>query len=388
VRGEEAVTEKNVAKFVAVNWRDLRNPDAGGAEVHLHEILTRLAAEGHDVTYFVSNFEGGAEEETYDGIRVVRTGRWYNANFAVTRRVRAYLRDHPCDLVIEDINKIPFLVPLAARAKVIAVVPHLFGATVYRETNPLFASYVYLWERLIPLVYRRCRFVVISESTKTDLVGRGIPADRIDVVLCGLDHATYRVIEGVEREAVPTIVHFGRVRKYKSIDIVIRAFARVRESLPAARLLIIGDGPERENLARLARRLGLAASVEFTGVVSTPELVGILNRAHLFVNASPKEGWGLTVIEANACGLPVVASRRPGLQDSVRDAVTGYLVDYGDVEGFARRSLELLSEPAKWRRMSEAGLEWARSLTWERTGREMRDIFMGEIASVRRRVDR
>ncbi len=197
---------------------------------------------------------------------------------------------------------------------------------------------------------------MISPSTKADLIRRGIGADRIDVVLCGLDHGAYRVVGGVERERVPTLVHFGRMRKYKSIDVVIRAFARVREALPSARLLVVGDGPERENLIRFARGLGLGESVEFPGAVSTPDLVGILNRAHLFLNASPKEGWGLTVIEANACGLPVVASRRPGLQDSVKDGETGYLVEYGDVEAFARRSVELLTEPATWRRMSEAAI--------------------------------
>ena len=372
-----------MARFVAANWRDLRNPDAGGAEVHLHEILKRLAAKGHEVTYFASGFEGGAAEETYDGIRVLRSGRWFDANFVVPHRVRAYLRDHPCDLVIEDINKIPFFLPLVSRARVVAVVPHLFGATVFRETNPLFGSYVYLWEKLIPSVYRKCRFVAISPSTKTDLVSRGIAADRIDVVLCGLDHAAYRVLGGVERDSVPTMVHFGRVRKYKSIDVVIRAFARVRESLPAARLLIVGDGPERENLIRLALGLGLGSSVDFPGAVSASDLVGILNRAHLFVNASPKEGWGLTVIEANACGLPVVASRRPGLQDSVKDGETGYLVEYGDVEAFARRSIELLTARGTWQKMSDAGLAWARSLTWDRTGREMMDIFLAEIESGR-----
>lgn len=378
------MTEAALARFVAVNWRDLENPDAGGAEVHLHEILKRLAADGHEVTYFVSNFPGGAPEARYDGIRVVRRGRWYNANWVIPFHVRAYLRDHPCDLVIEDINKIPFFLPAYVGAKVLAVVPHLFGATVFQETNPLFASYVYLWEKLIPSVYRNSRFVVISRSTKADLVARGIRGDRIDVVVCGLDHATYRVIGGVERFEEPTIVHFGRVRKYKSIDVVLKAFALVREKLPRCRLVIIGEGPERKNLERLAGDMRLGASIEFLGAISTPELVGYLNRCHLFVNASPKEGWGLTVIEANACGVPVVASRRPGLQDSVKDGETGCLVEYGDVRGFAERSLELLSDGEKWRAMSEKAVAWARSLTWEQTGREMKEIFLEEIGAGRR----
>jgi glycosyltransferase involved in cell wall biosynthesis len=184
-------------------------------------VLKRLATDGHEVTYFVSNFPGGAPEDRYDEIRVIRRGHWFDANYVIPVHVRAYLRDHPCDLVIEDINKIPFFLPAYVRAKVVAVVPHLFGATVFRETNPVFAAYVYMWEKLIPSVYRNRRFIVISDSTKSDLVRRGIPADRIEVVLCGLDHETYRLMAGVERFDEPTIVHFGRVRKYKSIDMVI-----------------------------------------------------------------------------------------------------------------------------------------------------------------------
>jgi glycosyltransferase involved in cell wall biosynthesis len=372
-----------VARFVAVNWRDLRHPDAGGAEVHLHEILKRLAAGGHEVTYFVSAFPGGSNEDRYDGFRVLRCGRWYDANYVIPCRVRAFLKSHPCDLVIEDINKIPFLLPAFAGPKVVAVIPHLFGATVFRETNPLFASYVYLWEKLIPFVYRRCRFVVISPSTKEDLVRRGVPGERIDVVLCGLDHDVYRTMPGVQRFEDPTLVHFGRVRKYKSIDVVIKAFALVKEKLSGSRLLIVGDGPERANLVRLVGRMGLEGSVEFLGAASTAELVNLLNRSHLFLNASPKEGWGLTVVEANACGLPVIASRRPGLQDSVKDGETGYLVEYGDWRAFAARAIELLTDPEKWGKMSAAAVDWAGTFTWDRTGREMQKIFLEEIETRR-----
>lgn len=225
---------------------------------------------------------------------------------------------------------------------------------------------------------------MISPSTKDDLVTRGIPKNQIDVVLCGLDHGTYRVLDGVERFSEPTIIHFGRIRKYKSIDIVIEAFAMVKEQLPAARLLIVGGGPEEQNLIDLVKKKGMGDSVRFLGTVATPELVKLLNETHLFMNASPKEGWGLTVVEANACGVPVVASRRPGLQDSVKDGDTGYLVEYGDPRAFADKALELLTDEDKWKRMSDAAIEWARSLTWDRTGSEMEAIFLDEIQSMRR----
>ena len=94
-----------MAKFVAVNWRDLKNPDAGGAEVHLHEIMKRMAKNGHEVTMFAAGFPGCKETEAYDGIRVVRKGSWYNANFVLPFHVRSFLKSNPVDLIIEDITR-------------------------------------------------------------------------------------------------------------------------------------------------------------------------------------------------------------------------------------------------------------------------------------------
>ena len=366
--------------LVAMNWRDIRHPDAGGAEIHLHEILKRMVARGHRATLFASSYPGASPDETVEGVRVLRSGRWWDANFVLPRAAGSFLARESADLVLDDINKIPFLMPWHTRVPVLAVVPHLFGSTVFRETNPVFATYVRAWELLIPRVYRRCRFAVISPSTRDDLVARGVAADRIDVVLCGLDHGLFRRVPGVDRERVPTLVHFGRVRKYKSIDVVLHAFERVRRRLPAARLLVVGDGPELAALKRLARRLGIDGAVSFTGRLGAREIVETLNRCHVFLNASPKEGWGLTVVEANACGVPVVGSDRPGLRDSIRDGETGFLVPYGDADAFAARALALLEDAELWSRMSGAAMEWARSLTWERTADEMERVFRRALA--------
>jgi glycosyltransferase involved in cell wall biosynthesis len=367
--------------LVAVNWRDIRNPDAGGAEVHLHEILARMVRRGHSVTLFATGFPGGAADEEIDGVRVVRRGRWWNANLALARAAGTFLHDHRADLVIEDINKIPFFMPLRTRRPVLAVVPHLFGTTVFRETNALFAAYVYAWELMIPRVYRRCRFVAISPSTRDDLVRRGVAPDRIDVVLCGLDHARYRLLSDARRESPPTIVHLGRARRYKAIDVTLRAFAIVRRSVPDARFLVIGDGPELPALRRLAARLGVDDAVAFAGHLPADATVDALNRCRVVLNASPKEGWGLTVVEANACGVPVVGSDRPGLRDSIRDGETGFLVPYGDADAFAERTVRLLTDGDLWERMSAAALVWARSMTWDGTADEMEALFVREAAS-------
>ena len=367
-------------KMLAVNWRDLKNPEAGGAEVHLQEILTRMVTRGHEVTLFAANYPGGLPEEICDGIRVIRRGSWFNANYVLPFAVRSHLKENDCDLVIEDINKIPCFLPLFVKEKVLVVIPHLFGATVFRETNLLLASYVYMWEKFIPWVYRASRFVAISPSTREDLIRRGVEADRVEVSLCGLDHGTYRRLEGVNRFDEPTLIHFGRIRKYKGVGIVIKAFAEIRKSIPDAKLIIAGDGPGRPELEALTTKMKLTRSVDFLGMVPIDTLITLLNKCHLFLNSSSKEGWGLTVVEANACGLPVIASNRPGLKDSVKHEKTGYLVEYGQPAAFAARAVELLSDRAKWQAMSEAALDWARSLTWERTADEMEKIFLEELS--------
>jgi glycosyltransferase involved in cell wall biosynthesis len=350
----------------------------GGAEVHLHEILRRRAAAGDEVTWLACSYPGApAEEAAADGIRYRRRGSWRLANYVLPGLLRDELSRRRYDVVVEDINKIPFYAPLHTGLPVLAVVPHLFGTTIYRETNALMATYVLLWELPIPWIYRRAEFMVISRSTAFDLERRGIDAARIHVVECGMDHARYARSDPPPRSSHPTLVHLGRLRRYKSVDVVLRAMTVIRKTFPQAELNIVGDGPDRARLQGLARRLGLDEAVHFLGFLPREEIVDLLYRTHLFLNPSPKEGWGLTVIEANECGVPVVASRRPGLIDSVRDGETGYLAAYGDSEDFARKALLLLTDPPQWRAFSENAVRWAHGFSWERAAARTGEILTG-----------
>ncbi|MCX5800918.1 MAG: glycosyltransferase family 4 protein [Candidatus Eisenbacteria bacterium] len=350
-------------RVLAFNWRDIENPEAGGAEVHLHEILRWLVKQGHSVTLLSSSFRGCAPTTEIDGVRVLRRGRWFNANLALPLAYLRELRRENFDVVLEDINKIPFYTPCFVKAPVLAIVPHLFGTTVFQEASFPFAMYVYSYELLIPFVYRNVRFMVISESTKRDLIKRGVRPDKIDVVECGLDHTLYRKMD-VPRDP-KLVLYLGRLRKYKCVHLLIRAMINVRDSVPGARLVVVGDGPYKSELEDLARALGLSETVEFRGHVSPDEKVKLLCQATVVANPSPKEGWGLTVVEANACGVPVVASSSPGLVDSIRDGETGILVEHGNVEQLAQRMVELLVNDELRERLSRAAVEWAGRFSWE-----------------------
>jgi glycosyltransferase involved in cell wall biosynthesis len=351
-------------RILFVNWRDIRNPEAGGAEVHLHEISKRIAAKGHAVTQLTSGFEDSPDEEEVDGVRIVRRGGKFTFNFCVPGAIRSLVKRDGFDIVVDDINKIPFYTPCYVRKPVLALAHHLFAGTIFLETILPFALYVYMGEALIPAVYRRTRFVVVSESTKQDFVGRGIPADNIDIVYNAVDHGRYT--PGPSSKASgPLIGYVGRIKRYKRIDHLLKALKIVAGEIPDVRLKIAGSGDYLPSLVKLAAAMGIADRIDFMGFVSEEEKIEMLREAHVVVNPSSKEGWGVTVIESNACGTPVIASDVPGLRDAVVDGKTGYLVGYGDVAGFARRITEVLGNQGLRRELSKEAVSWAKRFNWD-----------------------
>jgi glycosyltransferase involved in cell wall biosynthesis len=361
-------------RILALNWQDLTNPMAGGAEVHLEELLTRLAAAGHDITMFCSSYAGAKPEETINGIKIIRRGNRYNFNLIAPFELRKLVRSHRYDLLIEDINKIPFYTPLFLKIPTLVVVPHLFSTTVFKEINFLLGLYIYLAEKpLIPL-YRGRLFNVISESTADDIARRGIPRNNISIVYCGIDENLYNHDPGVQKFVNPTVLYLGRIKKYKSIDHLILAFKKIADEIPSAELKIIGSGDYLPALKSLAAKLGVEKRVLFPGFVSKEDKVNFMRKSHVAVYPSLKEGWGLTNIEANACGTAVVAADSPGLRDSVVDNQTGFLYQYGNIDDLANKLKIILTEEKTRRRLEDGGLQWARKFNWDRAAEDFLKI--------------
>jgi len=178
----------------------------------------------------------------------------------------------------------------------------------------------------------------------------------------------YYTPDASQRAAHPTFAYLGRLKRYKGVDLIIRAFARVRH--PDAVLEIAGAGDYRPALERLVASLDLGARVRFLGFVSEAEKLALLRRAWAVALASPKEGWGLTNVEAEACGTPVVASNSPGIRESVRDGETGFLVPHGDVAALGDALERVAQDPGLVARMGAAARTFAESFTWERCARE------------------
>jgi glycosyltransferase involved in cell wall biosynthesis len=267
------------------------------------------------------------------------------------------------DVVVECLNKVPFYSPLFSAVPVLAICHHLFGEVAFQQVSWPVAAMVWSTERLIPFFYRRPLFVAISESSRADLIRRGIDPEHVRVSHCGIS-VTKSEVE-IETPRGSRVAYVGRLEVYKNVDIMLRACAGLVEQFPELEIFVIGRGVARKSLEALAEELGIADRTRFTGFIDNRERDEIVARTRVCVCPSEKEGWGLTIIESNALGTPVVATDADGLRDSVRDGETGYLVANRDVESFRTRIRQLLDDDELALQMSRQALDWSRRFDWD-----------------------
>jgi glycosyltransferase involved in cell wall biosynthesis len=354
-------------RILVLNWQDFLNPQAGGAELHLQEVFSRIVTRGHGVDLLCSSWGDVPQRVNLHGIEVHRVGTRESYPFLARSYFERALRGNSYDVVIEDLNKVPLYTPLWGLKKLVALVHHLFGGTVFREAPLPLAAAVWLSEQPLGLVYRRTPFQSVSVSTADDLVERGIPRDSIRVIYNGVDSARLSPEPG-ERSPTPLFVYLGRLKKYKKVDVVIRAFAAL--NVPSATLEIAGTGDYRAPLEGLVKSLHLSDRVRFLGFIPEDEKVHLLRRAWASTLASPKEGWGISNLEAAACGTPVIAANSPGIRESVIDGETGFLVAQDDPEGMAAAMRGLVQSPHLVQSLGRAARRFAETFTWDRAADE------------------
>lgn len=367
-------------RVLVLNERDPAHPRAGGAEVHLAELAPRLGERGIALTQLACRFGAAPARERVGALDVKRVAAlplYYPS--AAWHCARATRRGE-FDLVLEVLCKLPFYSPLYAAVPVLCVLHHFLGRTAFQQAPWPIAAAVVAAESGVARVYRRPRFVVGSESSREDLRRRGIPDARIRVIPYGTRSALLRAPAG--EQVRHRIVYVGRLEPYKRIDVLLAAAALLLPRFASLELVIAGRGSDRERLEGLARSLGVGAHTRFAGFVSDAEREALLASARVAAQPSEKEGFGLSVIEANAQGVPVVASASPGLRDAVRDGETGFLAPAGDAARFAAQLAALLGNDALHARMSAAAREFAAHFDWDAAAQALADE-LGALAEAR-----
>jgi glycosyltransferase involved in cell wall biosynthesis len=371
--------EAGIRRVHFLAWRDLDDPEAGGSELFAHMVASRWAAAGIDVTFRTSAVPRAPTATERDGYRVLRrAGRYAVFPAAIWEGIRNGHR--PGDALVEIWNGVPFLSPLWYRGPRLVWLHHVHAEMWGMALPPALARVGDTVERkLAPRFYRTSRIVTLSDSSRTEIVDMlGLPREHVTVVPPGIDA---RYTPGGRRSGPPLVVAVGRLVPYKRFDVLLRALAQAKASVPELQAVIIGEGHERSALEALRAELGVADWVHLPGRVCDDELVWWYRQAWAVASTSQREGWGMTLTEAAACGTPAVATAIAGHTDAVLDGESGLLVNRRTPDGvgeFAAALAQVLTDDTLRGRLSKGALAHAGWFTWDATAQQALEALAAE----------
>ncbi len=356
-------------KILIFNWRDITHPWSGGAEVYVHEIGKRLVEKGHDLTLFCGEYPGCEKLSTIDGIKIIRNGGQYSIYLYAPIAYLSKMRKK-YDLIIDCENGIPFFTPLFVQKPKICVMHHVHK-DIFSIEKPFYIAWLgnFLEEYLMPLVYRHTEFIAVSPSTEKEMIEIGIDKEKIKMIFNGMNG---QFVPDLSKKKDNLIVYVGRIKRYKQVDHLIKAFRIVKDKIPDSELVIAGRGDFSE-IKKLSDELNLG--IKLYGEISENEKLDLLQKAKVFVTTSIKEGWGISVIEANRCGTPAIAYDVSGLRDSIRNNETGLLVKHGDIEDLAKSIIKIIEDDNLHKFLSNNALSWSKTFDWNKSAKEFEKIM-------------
>ncbi|QXC62110.1 glycosyltransferase family 4 protein [Aquihabitans sp. G128] len=361
-------------------WRDLDDVEAGGSEVHAPEVARLWAEAGIEVVIRTSFAQGHPSHAHRDGYQVVRKAGRYLV-FPRAAASEATRRYGERDALVEIWNGMPFFSPLWARGPRVVFLHHVHADMWKMVLPPNLAKLGDTLEsRVAPKLYRRSRMITLSPSSKREMLDIGFRDDLVDVVPPGVDP---RFSPGGELSPTPLVVGVGRLVPVKRFDRLIRAVVAARQHAPELELVLVGTGPDRTDLESLVHQLGVQDHVHFAGRISDDELVATYRRAWAVASSSVREGWGMTLTEAAACGTPAVATRIPGHVDAIAEGQSGLLAD--DDAELARHLAAVATDHALRDRLRAGALVHASQFTWTNTATQILEALADEALGRRHR---
>mgnify|MGYP001499944814 CR=1 FL=1 len=348
------------------NWRDIKNPAAGGAEVLIHNMAREWVSAGHRVSLVTAGFSGGVPEETIDGVTIFRTGNAWTVYWAAFQLYRSRLKGNT-DLVIDEINTIPFFTPLYVKEPIVMHFNQLARQVWFYECPWPFNLIGFLMESWWLKLYKKCFCVAISRSSRNDLLRLGIPQSQVTVV--PMPTKPYLAKPSTERSDVPTFLYVGRIKRSKRVADAIEAFGRFSKDTPDAALKIIGTGDQKylASLHQQVEELGLGNRVTFLGQVSEAEKYRQMRESHAILVPSVREGWGLIVTEAYSQGTPAIVYPVAGLVDSTQHGLTGLVCRQATPNAMSERMKELMENQGLQARLMDPNVGSQEEVTWQDT---------------------
>lgn len=364
--------------ILALNKRSWRDQNPGGVEINLEQTLKEVSEYGHEVVLLTGPDDSQPQEEWDDGVKIkrVRVGRRFSgvlkvilSYLAVTLYFHYYVHRVNPDVVYTVNTPLPWLV-LTKRPKV-GIFHHIASKTWF-ETHPFPLSFLgYIFEKIAVIGERNNQTISVSPSTTAELLSHGHKKETICEIRNGLDIGKYAVGERAED---PRILYLGGFQRPKGADRLPKIHRQVEERYDGTVHLDVAGrtGPVRTLVQDYCDK---SASATFHGYVSEEEKIRLMQRSWVFLAPSRVEGWGIAVLEANACGTPAVGMNVSGLRDSIRHQETGLLATKDDVDDFTKSVAKLLKDDQQRTIMESKARDWAEQHTWEKAGKRLATVF-------------
>lgn len=368
--------------ILILNWRDIKHPLAGGAEISLFEHAKYWKKKGASVTWFASSFFSSKKTEEIEGIKIIRAGSHYSVHLLAFWN---YLsgRFGNQDIVVDCFHFLPFFSPLYfKKAKIVALINEVAGKVWFSNIFFPFSLIGYLIEPFFFIFYRRNQFITSSESTKNELIKLNIPANNINIIFHGV--TIRKSSENVVKEKDPTIIFLGRISEDKGIKDAFDAFAKLCKKIKNLKFWIVGKEERKgylDNLIRDSNLNNLRSKIKYFNYVEEDKKFELLKRAWVLIHPSKKEGWGLNIIEAASQGTPSVGYDTEGLRDSILHEKTGLLCE-SNFNFLADAVLRIVSDKKLYNELSVKALSWANKFNWEKSNRESLKVIENSLVNV------
>lgn len=362
-----------MSSILWLSWKDHNHPEAGGAEVVLWQIAQRLVAEGHQVTILTCGYDDAPSRETIDKVDIVRVGKnRYAHSFVALGYYIKHLRGK-FDLLIEEVNAAPYFAALFEhKAKKFMFYHQMEQKVWFCETRaPLSHIGQYILEPAATRLLSAAKVpvITISESTKQELAKFGFKPERTAVISEGLEIEPVADLKDVNKFKQPTLLSLGAMRAMKRTLEHIKVFELAKKQLPNLQLKVAGSsaGEYGEKVMAAIAASPYKADIEYLGRVSKEHKIELMRRSHIILQTAIKEGWGLTVTEANSQGTLAAVYNVEGLRDSVKHGTTGIIGPDNDPQTLANEIVRLIGEPGKYRAMQREGWQWSKQITFNQS---------------------
>jgi len=362
-----------------LTWKDIKNPNSGGAEEVNEELAAKLVKDGHQVKFIVAGFKGGKAEENINGYYIIRVGNRFTVYWQAFRYFQKNLQNWP-NLIIEEINTVPFFVQFYKPEKTQLI---LFFHQLCREIW-FFQSFFplnligYLSEPIYLKSLAKNNAITVSKSTKNDLLKYGFKSNQVKIISEGIKLAPIVDLTKSNKFNDFTLLSCGSIRPMKRTDQQIKAFEIAKKYIPSLKLIIAGDAESNyaKKVMKIIELSPFRKDVKYLGKIDSKAKEELMRRCHILLVTSLKEGWGLVVTEANSQGTPAIVYNADGLRDSVKNYITGIICSKNSPENLANNIFLLYKNKDLYQKLRFNAWRWSKEISFARSYEQFKKILL------------